>query len=308
MVAGPLNGARFDEYRFTPSHTEVTAGATTRMTSFHETVVFITGASSGIGAALAREFARRGADVALAARRTDRLAEVAADVRRLGRRAAVIACDVTRDGDLEAAVAATLAELGRIDVVVANAGFGVVGRFDGLTLADYRRQFETNVFGVLHTAYAALGEIKRTRGILVIIGSVAGHVAMERGSAYSMSKFAVRALAQSLAYELEPEGVGVTLISPGFVTSELYAVDNHGVRHPDAVNRIPSWLRMPAEKAAGQIVTAVARRRRERVITGHGKATVFLQRHVPWLLSALIRRVGLRGRKPIASAPSDLRR
>jgi short-subunit dehydrogenase len=271
------------------------------MTEFHRKVVFITGASSGIGAALAREFARRGADVALGARRVDRLMDVAADVRRLGRRAAVIPCDVTKDGDLEAAVGATLAELGRMDVVVANAGFGVVGRFDRLTLADYRRQLETNVFGVLRTAYAALGEIKRTRGSLVIIGSVSGHVAVEGGSAYSMSKFAVRALAQSLAYELEPEGVGVTLINPGFVASELYTVDNRGARHPEAVDYTPAWLRMPAEKAARQIVTAVARRRRERVITGHGKAAVFLQRHVPWLLSSLIRRARIRGRQPLGS-------
>jgi len=267
------------------------------MKGFHQKVVFITGASSGIGAALAREFARRGADVALAARRVDRLMDVAADVRRLGRRAAVIACDVTKDGDLEAAVGTTLAELGRMDVVVANAGFGVVGRFDGLTLADYRRQLETNVFGVLRTVYAAFGEIRRTRGSLVIIGSVSGHVAVEGGSAYSMSKFAVRALAQSLAYELEPEGVGVTLISPGFVASELYTVDNRGARHPDAVDPAPSWLRMPAEKAARQIATAVTRRRRERVITGHGKVAVFLQRHVPWLLSSLIRLARIRRRQ-----------
>jgi len=271
------------------------------MTGFHQKVVFITGASSGIGAALAREFARRGADVALAARRVDRLRDVAADVRRLGRRAAVIPCDVTKDGDLEAAVGSALAELGRIDVVVANAGFGVVGRFDELTLADYRRQLEANVFGVLRTAYAGLGEIKRTRGILVIVGSVSGHVAVEGGSAYSMSKFAVRALAQSLTYELEPEGVGVTLISPGFVASELYAVDNRGARHPDTVDRTPPWLRMPAEKAARQIVTAVVRRRRERVITVHGKVAVFLQRHVPWLLSSLIRLARIRGRRPLGS-------
>jgi short-subunit dehydrogenase len=275
------------------------------MTGFRGKVVFITGASSGIGAALARELASRGADTALTARRTDRLMEVAADVRRLGRRAVVLSCDVTKDGDLEGSVAATLAELGRIDVVVANAGFGVVGRFDELTLADYRRQLETNVFGVLRTVYAALDEIKRTRGSVVIIGSVSAHIALERGSAYSMSKFAVRALAQSLSYELEPHGVGVTLISPGFVASELYTVDNRGLRRPEAVDPAPSWLRMPADKAARQIVTAVARRRRERVITGHGKAAVFLQRHVPWLLSSLVRLTEIRGRRPLQSASGD---
>src|SRR5262249_30405755 len=97
------------------------------MGAFDGQVAFITGASSGIGAALARELARQGADVALAARRTDRLEELAADVLGTGRRAIALACDVTRDGDLEAAAGRTRAELGRIDVVVANAGFGVVG-------------------------------------------------------------------------------------------------------------------------------------------------------------------------------------
>ncbi len=90
--------------------------------------VFITGASSGIGAALAREFAREGADVALAARRLDRLEALAAEIGKLGRRAVVIPCDVTRDGDLERAAEPTRAALGKLDVVVANAGFGVSGR------------------------------------------------------------------------------------------------------------------------------------------------------------------------------------
>lgn len=101
-------------------------------------VVFITGASSGIGAALAREFAREGADLALAARRIDRLEALADELRTRGRSVLVLPCDVTRDQDLKAAVASTVAELGRIDVVVANAGYGVVGPLERLTLDDYR--------------------------------------------------------------------------------------------------------------------------------------------------------------------------
>ena len=118
--------------------------------------VLITGASSGIGAALAREFARQGADLVLLARRTDRLTALAAELERQGRRALALTGDVTVDGDLERAVAETRAKLGRLDVAVANAGFGVVGPVERLTLDDYRRQFETNVFGVLRTVHAAL--------------------------------------------------------------------------------------------------------------------------------------------------------
>jgi len=134
------------------------------VTSARGPIVFITGASSGIGAALAREFARRGADLVLAARRTDRLERLVQELKESRRRAIAVPCDVTRDGDVERAVAAARAAFERIDVVVANAGFGVVGRFERLTLDDYRRQFETNVFGVLRTIQATLAEVKQTRG------------------------------------------------------------------------------------------------------------------------------------------------
>ena len=268
-------------------------------------VVFITGASSGIGEALAREFARAGADLALAARRVDRLERLAADIEGLGRRALVLPCDVTVDGDLERAAARTRETLGHIDVVVANAGFGVMGPVETLTLDDYRYQFETNVFGVLRTVYATLADVKRARGRLVLLGSVSGHVGLPGSSAYSMSKFAVRGFAESLAHELAPHGVAVTLVSPGFIESEIRHVDNQGRWHADAPGGPPKLLIMPAATAARHIVRAVARRRRESVITRHGKLTVFLQRHVPWLVRAVVGRVGVRSRRePGRAAPA----
>jgi short-subunit dehydrogenase len=213
-----------------------------------------------------------------------------------GRRAIVLPCDVARDGDLEWATARTRDALGRIDVVVANAGFGVVGPLQRLTLADYRRQFETNVFGVLRTIYATLDDLRRSRGRLAIMGSVSGHLATPAGSPYAMSKFAVHALAEALRHELRPEGVTVTLISPGFVESEIRLVDNQGVLQTGGRDVVPGWLRMPTDTAARKIVTAIERRRREAVITGHGKALVFLQRHLPGVMSALVGLSGYRRR------------
>ena len=269
-----------------------------RRPRFAGNAVFITGASSGIGAALAREFAREGADVALAARRTDRLEALAAEVGKTGRRAVVIACDVTRDGDLEGAVERTRAVLGKLDVVVANAGFGVSGPLERLSLDDYRRQLETNVFGVLRTIYATLDDLKKTRGRLVLIGSVSGHVGVPGSSAYSMSKFAIHGLAASLGHELAPYGIAVILISPGFVESEITQVDNRGVWHAEAPRRpLPRAIVMPTPAAARKIVSAVARRRREAVITGFGKTAVFLQRHLPGAVSVAIRRFGIKGRR-----------
>src|SRR5262249_33710082 len=151
--------------------------------------------------------------------------------------------------------------LGAIDVVVANAGFGVAGPVERLTLDDYRRQFETNVFGVLRTLYATRADLERSRGCFVVIGSVSGHLAMPNTSAYAMSKFAVRAFSESLGYELRARGVSVTLVSPGYVESELHRVDNRGVLHPDAPDAVPAWLRMGSARAARQIVAAIARRR-----------------------------------------------
>ena len=269
-----------------------------RRQRFAGSVVFITGASSGIGAALSLEFAHEGADVVLAARRRDRLESLAAEISAIGRRAVVAPCDVTREGDLERAAAAGRAAFGKIDVVVANAGFGVTGLLERLSLDDYRRQLETNVFGVLRTVYATLADLKQSRGRLVVIGCVSGHIAVPGSSPYSMSKFAVRALADSLGHELAEHGVSVTLISPGFVESEIRQVDNRGIlRKENPAPPIPVALVMATPTAARKIVSAVARRRREAVITGFGKVAVALQRHLPWLSAAIIRRFGIKGRR-----------
>ncbi len=257
------------------------------MARFAGKVALVTGASSGIGAALAREFARQGAAVALLARRVDRIEALAAELAGAGGRGLALSCDVTRDGDLERAVAAAVVEFGGLDVVVANAGFGVAGAFADLALEDYRRQFETNVFGVLRTASAALAELTRSRGALALVGSVTGYLPAPGSSAYAMSKAAVRSLADALRGELAPRGVAVVLLTPGFVDSEIRRVDNRGAFHPRAREPVPAWLRMPAETAARQMVRAIARRRRERVVTVHGKVAVMFARHTPRLVAWL---------------------
>jgi short-subunit dehydrogenase len=264
---------------------------------FHGKVVLITGASSGIGEELAVQLAQHGALLTLAARRADVMTSLAQRITDdTGARPLVIECDVTRDGDVENAVAATVRERGRLDIVFANAGFGVAGLFAKLSLADYRRQFETNVFGVLRTLYAVLPEVTRARGHLVVTGSVAGWVATPGTSAYAMSKFAVRALANSITPELARLGVALTLISPGFVESDLRRVDNRGKLHADAPEPLPGWLVMSRRKAARQILLAVARGRREAIITGHGRALVALERFAPWIIRAAGRRMAARGR------------
>jgi short-subunit dehydrogenase len=262
---------------------------------FRDHVVLITGASSGIGAALARELAREGAKLVLLARRRERLDALSAELAAAGTQVLVRAGDVTQRADLDAAVAAASAHFGRLDMAIANAGFGVVGPVDKLGVEDFRRQFDTNVFGVLETIKASLPELRKTHGRLVLLGSVASYVSMPNSSPYSMSKFAVRALADALEQELRPHGVAVTLVSPGFIASEIRQVDNRGVHHPHARERLPAWLVMPAEVAAKKIVRAAYRRRREAIITAHGKLFDALQRFAPWVLRVAARR-GVKGR------------
>ena len=259
---------------------------------FHDKVVLITGASSGIGEELALQLARAGARLALAARRIERLEQLQCKIRDAGEtEPLIIACDVTADEEPARAVAEIVAHWGRLDIVFANAGFGVVGSFAKLSLADYRRQFDTNVFGVLRTLQAALPEIIRSHGQMVILGSVAGWTASPGASPYAMSKFAIRALANSITPELALLGVRVTLISPGFVESDIRRVDNQGKLHADAAEPIPRWLVMSRRRAVGYMLRAVARGKREVIITRHGKLFVWLERFAPWVLRIAARQL-----------------
>ena len=267
------------------------------MSRWSNHVVLITGASAGIGAALARQMAKEGASVVLTARRKERLETLASELEGLGAKALAVACDVNDLDQVKAAVEQTLETFGKQDVVIANAGFGVSGSFSSLEEEDYRRQFETNVFGVLHTLRASLDALKASKGRFSLVGSVNSYISLPGTSAYGMSKFAVRALGMSLWTELKPHQVSCTLICPGFVESEIRQVNNQGEFREKAKDPIPSWLVMPSEKAARQISKALYKRKNEVVITGHGKFAVFLQRHMPWFVQAVIQRFGIRGSK-----------
>jgi NAD(P)-dependent dehydrogenase (short-subunit alcohol dehydrogenase family) len=254
------------------------------MDSFRNKSVLITGASAGIGAELARQLARAGAHLTLAARRRDRVDSLARELEAAGHATPVVVeCDVTRDEDVVRAVAEAVRRFGKLDVAFANAGIGVTGSFRALTIDDYRRQLETNVFGVLRTAYASVPELEKTRGNLVLIASVAGWVSAPGASPYSMSKFAVRALGDAIASELAPAGVTVTIISPGFVASDIRLTNNQGQLRADAVDPVPSWLQMPTDRACRGILKAVARGKHEQIITVHGRVLVWVQRLAPWL-------------------------
>lgn len=247
-------------------------------------VAWVTGGGTGIGRGLALKFAADGGDVALSGRRADRLEAVAAEVRALGRRALVLVCDVTDEAACAGAVLAIEHELGRLDVAIANAGFGVSGRIEQLTADDWRRQLDVNVVGVANTAKHSLPALRKTKGRLVLISSVMGMVAMPAQGPYSASKFAVRALGLTLSQELHGTGVSCSTIYPGFVESEIGQVGVDGTFDPSRQDKRPQKLMWSSERAADVIWSAVWKRKREYVFTSHGKLGGFLGRHLPGLV------------------------
>lgn len=248
---------------------------------FDGQVAWITGAGSGIGRALAIEFAREGAAVALSGRRADCLERTLGDIEALGRRAVAVPCDVRDDEAVARTVRLVVERLGRLDVAVANAGLSVSGPFERLGDADWRRQMDVNLFGAVNTARHALPELRRTSGRLVLVGSVTGMVCTPGSSAYSASKFALRAIGLVLAQELYGSGVSCTTIAPGYVESEIGQVDNEGWFHPEWPDKRPHLLMWSADRAARVMLRAIYRRKREFVFTAHGRFGAWVGRHFP---------------------------
>lgn len=253
--------------------------------------ILITGASSGIGKELALVYASKGFNLALIGRRKERLEQVCNECKNINPdvKALPIICDVNDYSQLKEAVNKTILEFSRIDVVVANAGFIVMGNFEDLGVEDYRNQFETNVFAVLNTIYLTLEELKKTKGKLCIIGSINSYYSRPGFSAYCMSKFPLKALNDSIHYELKSYGISTTLICPGAVTSEIYNRDNLGNFDSSIKSPQGRWYQVDANKAAKQIVQAVDKGKKEKIITNHGKVLVFVQRHFPFLLNSLMK-------------------
>lgn len=259
---------------------------------FDGKVVWITGGGSGIGKAMALEFAREGAAVAVSGRRQHKLDETVATIESAGGVAIGVVCDVTDDDAVEETADAVAERLGGIDVAVANAGFGVSGRFEEISAEEWRRQLDVNVVGLTSTIRRALPHLRKAKGRAVLIGSVSAFIASPRNSPYQASKAAVRAIGQVLAVELKGSGVTCTTIHPGFVESDIARVDNEGEYREEWEDRRPQQLMWSAEKAAETIVDAVYRRKREFVFTGHGKVAAFLGRHAPGLVHHAITTFG----------------
>lgn len=185
-------------------------------------VALVTGASSGIGEATAIELARAGATVAVAARRADRLAGLVKRIEDAGGKALALAGDMTVEAEAIKAVEDTVAQLGRIDILINSAGVMQAGGIEGVDLAEYRRVFDINVFATLYCSAAAVPHmLKQGGGDIVNITSLAGRKGGPETSAYSASKHAANSMTDAMRQELGNRNIRVAILMPGATATEV---------------------------------------------------------------------------------------
>ncbi len=255
--------------------------------------VAITGASSGLGAALAEEFARAGADVALFARRRPELEAVAERCRRHGARAVVVAGDVTRYEDCERLIEDAAEQLGGVDCVVANSGISMWARFDEVEdISLFKQLMDVNYLGVVHTVHAALQALLKSRGMIVVVSSVQGCVGVPFHTGYAASKFALHGFVESLRLELEGTGVDTLIAMPYWMRgTELRgsALSASGGEVGTA-RRQHSRGAVDVQECARRIVAATARRERQLTIPGKLRFLPLLKALAPRLTESIVRR------------------
>lgn len=249
-------------------------------------VVVITGASSGIGRALAIEFFSRGARLALGARRIDQLEELKTELND-----SAILCvetDVAIEADCKKLIDLTLERFGKIDILINNAGISMRALFMDMDLEVMRRIMNVNFYGTIYCTKYALPHLLKTKGSLVGIISIAGYVGLPARTAYSASKFAIRGFLDTLRIEHLKDGLHVLVAAPGFTASEVRKVALTANGTPQGETPRNEEAMMSAKTCAYRIAEAVRKRKRTLILTFiEGKLTVFLGKFFPGLLDKL---------------------
>jgi NADP-dependent 3-hydroxy acid dehydrogenase YdfG len=239
--------------------------------------VVITGASGGIGSATALAFAKRGAKLVLSARKFEPLEKLAEQLKAAGAEAFVVSADVTKADDMKMLVEKALSLTGNLDVMMLNAGAGILGEIHHLTLEQWHQQMALNFWGVLNGFYAALPQfLKQGSGQYIILNSVAGKIAMPLSSTYCASKFALTGFADSVRQELRKKNIDMIAIYPGFVATTFQA--NMQSPDYDLPPDLGHSIADPPEKIAEGIVKASEKRKGEVIFTWNGS---FGARYLP---------------------------
>lgn len=265
---------------------------------FNENVVILTGASSGIGYELALQLADLGAWLVLAARRSEPLEELAVQCRERGARALVVVTDVGENDQCENLIKKTVAEYGRIDTLINNAGITVWAKFEEMeTLEPFEKVMQVNYFGSLYCTHYALPYLKESKGRVVAVLSLAGKTGVPFRSGYSASKFAMAGFFETLRIEMADYGMSVTIIYPDFVRTDtrLQAFGPDGEKLKSRPMREGKRM-MTVDQAAAIIVTATANRKREAVMSFRGKLAIWVKLIFPELVDKIAKRAVEKGK------------
>jgi NADP-dependent 3-hydroxy acid dehydrogenase YdfG len=236
------------------------------MSTLREKVVLITGASSGFGAAAAKRFVQEGCKIVLAARRIDRLEEMANEIKARGGDSLPIAVDVTQPAQIDALVNTAVDYYGRIDILFNNAGFGRLDWFEMLDpVKDIQAQITVDLLGVIWTARAVLPQMyKQGSGHIINMSSLAGWAAPPLYTVYSAAKFGVRGFTEALRREANPFGVKVSAIYPGSAATEFQT--HIGQNKAKRRFKSPRWLSLTADDVAWAVVDLARRPRRSLIL------------------------------------------
>ena len=251
-------------------------------------VVLITGASSGIGRALAFAFGREGASIVICARKTDALNVVSKELQQAGIDNLAITADVSIEADVKTLIDQAVAHYGRLDILINNAGITMRSLVIDADPEVFRTVMDINFMGTVYATHYALPHILRAKGSVVGISSIAGYRGLPVRAGYSASKFAMNGFLEALRTEMLYSGVHVLTACPGFTTSNIRvaALDASGQAAGESV-RDESDM-MSADECAQHILNAVKKRKRELILTMQGKLTVFLNKWLPSLTDRLV--------------------
>lgn len=248
---------------------------------FKDKVVIVTGASSGIGEAIAREFALNGSKVVLAARSEDRLAEIVDDIKAKNCDAIFVKTDVSIESDCKRLIEKTIKQYGTINILVNNAGLSMRASFLDVDLKVLHRLMDVNFWGTVYCTKYALPFLVKQKGSLIGVSSVAGFHGLPGRTGYSASKFAIHGFLETIRIENLKKGLHVMIIAPGFTATEIrmHALTAEGVEQGDSP-RDEQKLMSP-EYVAKWVLKGIRKKKRNKLLTWDGRLTALFQRIVP---------------------------
>jgi dehydrogenase/reductase SDR family member 7B len=244
-------------------------------------VAIITGASSGIGAACAKEFSKKGFDVVIAARSLDKLNGVAQQLEKAGTQVLAVQCDVSIKEDCKKLIDETIAKFGKIDVLINNAGISMRAIFNDMEVDVLEQVMNINFYGTVYCTKYALPHLLKSKGSVVGVSSIAGYVGLPARTGYSASKYAMQGFLDALRTENLKTGLHVMVACPGFTASNIRNTALSADGSAQGETPRDEGKMMTSEEVARHIVNGVVKKKRTLVLTGQGKLVVFLSKFFP---------------------------